>query len=125
MTTIRVSPVPAFVPLMTPFVLLGLAGVGADWSCLVAMSSPVATTAELEKSLDLLKVSYRFDREAVYWRLILEVGVEMSSSLLAWHTATAFSDGPFCLFVECIWCAAQSSFKGLPTNSYSTAAIGA
>jgi hypothetical protein len=110
---------------MTPFVLFGLAGVGADWSCLVAMSSPVAATAELEKSLDLLDVSCRFEGEAVYWRLVLEVGVEMSSSLLAWHTTAALSDGLFCPFVECIWFVAQSSFEELQANSYSTAAIGA
>ena len=83
MTTIRVSPVPAFVPLMTPFVLLGLAGVGASCSCLVAMSSPVAATTKLEKSLDLLEGSWRFEEEALYSRTMLEVGGEMSSSLLA------------------------------------------
>jgi hypothetical protein len=55
---------PAFVPLITPFVLFGLAGVGADWSCLVAMSSLVAATAGLEKYLDLLDVSCRLEGEA-------------------------------------------------------------
>jgi len=47
------------------------------------MSSPVAATTKLEKSLDLLEGSWRFEEEALYSRTMLEVGGEMSSSLLA------------------------------------------
>lgn len=55
MTTMRLSPVLALVTLMTPFVLFGLAGVGIDWSCLVAMTASVNPTL-LEKYLEPLKV---------------------------------------------------------------------
>jgi len=51
----RLSPVLALVTLMTPFVLFGLAGVGIDWSCLVAMTASVNPTL-LEKYLEPLKV---------------------------------------------------------------------
>lgn len=55
MTTMRLSPELALATLMTPFVLFGLAGVGIDWSCLVAMTASVHP-ALLEKYLESLEV---------------------------------------------------------------------
>jgi hypothetical protein len=69
----------------------------------------VVATSKLEKSLDFFEVSYRFEGEAMYLRTMQEVEGEMSSSSLAWHRAAALSDGLWCPFVECLWCAAQSS----------------